>query len=541
MPSAACVDCCKQSVTSQSKKKIELLPGDLEQLLALGIADWKTWPMHAKTVTKVNLAAIMDKVSPALASRFKQHYQYFSPQFLSSVQASGKQSRVELLPGDVEQLLASGIIEETDGEQTLTMHVFTVPETGKRRRRCICHTIDINDSAAAVEIELPDFLQIKHGHGPYTALADLSAWYYQIPLPQESRRYYRFSTGGKTYQLTAVPMGQRQAVGAAQTLSESLVQLAQLPTNVKTTTYIDNFRFAAQDPLSVKDAWVKFSSTCDFYNATLNVDSGIAGESYDFLGIHFTQTTMALTEKTLQKLTGALEELKHENLSLHQAIKIFGLFLFAARILNYPLALVYYTFKFFRRRGRAFTFGWRKLTDKANIWPCINDELQKWSKHLLDNTPVSLKEKNPTAVLITDASKWGWGAILFKKDGSLNFTNGEWSAEQRVRHINELEALAAKLAVSTLQPPEELIILIDNTTAESAIRKKRSTNYWINKIVADIPCLMVEHITSRSNVADILSRGQLASQGKAPVLGWKSAVRDATSNVLVHEIVNNIQ
>ena len=109
------------------------------------------------------------------------------------------------------------------------------------------------------------------------------------------------------------------------------------------------------------------------------------------------------------------------------------------------------------------------------------EELKWWSSNVLKSYN-NIWHKNPNFIIITDASKSGWGAIWEK-----NTASGLWLIEEAVCHINELEISAILFGLQSLM--SELYnchvkILSDNTTAVHCLNKMgTSHSYVCNKMV----------------------------------------------------------
>ena len=73
------------------------------------------------------------------------------------------------------------------------------------------------------------------------------------------------------------------------------------------------------------------------------------------------------------------------------------------------------------------------------------EEIHLWSANIL-TVPRRIFHNSPDVVVYTGASQMGWGARV--EHGSN--TSGIWSKSESSRHINYLELLAAKLALSSL-------------------------------------------------------------------------------------------
>ena len=141
-------------------------------------------------------------------------------------------------------------------------------------------------------------------------------------------------------------------------------------------------------------------------------------------------------------------------------------------------------------------------------------EVQWWADNI--NTAVKqVTRSTPEVVLYTDASDVGWGATI--AGGAA--TAGIWSQSESLKHINVLELLAIKLALSSLLNVRTGIhvqILCDNTTAANYITAMGGTrSVECNALASDIwqwaitrnILLSAAHIPGVSNVAaDNLSR-----------------------------------
>ena len=141
-------------------------------------------------------------------------------------------------------------------------------------------------------------------------------------------------------------------------------------------------------------------------------------------------------------------------------------------------------------------------------------EIHWWSANILTASR-RIFHSSPDVVVYTDASQMGWGAHI--EHG--NSTSGIWSKSESSRHINYLELLAVKLALSSLLDDRNNIharIRSDNNTAVSYINSMGGCrSLECNSIAKDIwdwavdkdIWLSAAHIPGSSNIdADQLSR-----------------------------------
>ena len=142
------------------------------------------------------------------------------------------------------------------------------------------------------------------------------------------------------------------------------------------------------------------------------------------------------------------------------------------------------------------------------------EEIHWWSANVLTASR-RIFHNSPDVVVYTDASQMGWGAQI--EHG--NNTSGIWSKSESSRHINYLELLAVKLALSSLLDARNNIhvrVMSDNNTAVSYINSMGgcrslecnsiAKDIWDWAIDKDI-WLSAAHIPGSSNIdADQLSR-----------------------------------
>jgi hypothetical protein len=150
--------------------------------------------------------------------------------------------------------------------------------------------------------------------------------------------------------------------------------------------------------------------------------------------------------------------------------------------------------------------------------------LNQWLHDLLATGPVKIPEvPSNIAVLVTDASMSGWGAILFLPNGEVHQASAKWSEHELKGnpHINVLELRAARkgfLSFTSFIAGSHVNLYLDNTTAIRTIEKGNSNSFWIcqelMRFKLPIPSLSVSYIASAQNPADESSRGKYTSADK---------------------------
>ena len=160
------------------------------------------------------------------------------------------------------------------------------------------------------------------------------------------------------------------------------------------------------------------------------------------------------------------------------------------------------------------------LDEQVRPWTGSLRELQHWRAALLAApalTHLMAQAGQPwnKAVLFTDASDHGFGAVLFRLDGTTSIIAGRWTKDESNLHINCKEALVVKKALTSLDLRHlvALDLKIDNTSALFTIRSGTSKSHKLNEIVCDIWKVpeyslirSIEYVASGKNHADLPSR-----------------------------------
>jgi hypothetical protein len=159
----------------------------------------------------------------------------------------------------------------------------------------------------------------------------------------------------------------------------------------------------------------------------------------------------------------------------------------------------------------------------------LDDQPSVWARTLLDQPPLSWTlaaehRHARTWEVYTDASKTGYGILIFRDDAVTSAIAGRWDDFLGSLHINELEAHTVLLALDivsttwhssrTLQPERlRLSFKVDNTTAISIATTGTSRSFFLNHIATNIQqhqmypnVEQISYVRSVDNKADWLSR-----------------------------------
>jgi hypothetical protein len=467
---------------------------------------------------------------------------YFTAELLSPIVSTGS-SEIFLSDADIQQLLEDNLFvhfkppPDFDPTKVPKMRIFTVDEPLKNRRRLIIWTIDINaagDLSDDFPIRFTSLTTMIHeATAGFNFTLDSKACYHQFKLPESSRRFYAFYAKSFGWlSLATLPTGQRHTVGYAQCIARSLISRAykSLGSPIKTSfeAYIDNFRGTAPTASAAKAFLAAFYGICWSHRVTLNeslqeaavsigkpvVFRGVALLAGDTPVVGKPTPAVGLSDKTRSKLLAIRQQCATwETWTVRDLLSKFGVLVFASTVVAIPLHRFYYVYKLVRRRSASVSSGQRSYSDPARCWPSTQSCFEQWIDELLLAPPrYPWNATNPDehqAILFTDASNLGYGAVLFLPDGQVFASGGKWAHEDTP--IAELESWALFFGLRDLVPPGLPVrCVIDNTTVGYAWAKTRSRNFVINACIgrlAGFNIISVEYIDSRHNLADGLSRG----------------------------------
>jgi hypothetical protein len=198
-----------------------------------------------------------------------------------------------------------------------------------------------------------------------------------------------------------------------------------------------------------------------------------------------------------------------------------GLLFFTASVLRSPLASFYEAIKQLRLRSAALTRDDSLWSQPVTMSQGELESLTRWTNHAGANAWTKCTTTAPVhRYLITDASGWGWGAMLVDtKTGALKSHGQAWSDDDKKEIDTEASTSAEPEAVlRALQrffsrsDTGSVAVLTDSTTARYALGKGYSPSFAVNAIAARVraqfPNLRLEmhHIAGVANPVDALSR-----------------------------------
>ena len=427
----------------------------------------------------------------------------------------GRANEARLRVEDIDQMEAALHIAEVAAKDVKsTCNIFCVPEIFKHRKRVIKHTKWFNEQYGKASLEGLKLLRAKElvrsvHAGKYAITLDFSAWFDQFEYEKEVSLWNCFPALGKWYRLTRLAMGQRIAVDVAHTATEVIASFP-LPGGVRCDIYVDNIRFLSNNRDDVIDAATTFIGRCRQVRATLNevpacnpdgspLDARTAATALvrtkgEFLGVEFDyeMKTVKLGPKSVAKLQLLKATFENEaKAPTHRNfLALFGVLFFALQVTKSFAPHRYYALREYSETARRIQKDPGLLECAYHCSPSRWKHVTLWiadvernDAHPVHDTP--LHPSGARYVLVTDAAKSGWGALLLDTlTGMLYTRHGVWNRAWKGREFSswsEPEAVARALVFFFPHGTEESIaILSDSSTAVGAFAKGRSMKYEVN-------------------------------------------------------------
>ncbi|KPA75766.1 putative target of rapamycin (TOR) kinase 1 [Leptomonas pyrrhocoris] len=448
---------------------------------------------------------------------------------LSEEPRDSRPSRWAVPMDDATRLLEARIIEKApDADTRGWIHPFSVVEekpSGKRRR-WIAWPREKNEQDL-YETQLDDLRHISEYmssvHDECATVMDLKASFFQVSLPEHTRRNFRCHLqDGTLVQLTRLPMGYKASPGLLQIVTSTLAahpryvkRSLAVPTGVSVDVWIDNIR------LSGKRAEVEVAQqqvlVCAANCGAAFGEVEKCATNYEFLGVNFSHdtNTVKLGAKFLGKIASVAVR---SRITVAELEVLASKLIYAAAVLNIRLVQYYFLLKFVRRTLSALNKGLLGASSVVEMSPSVFTEASEFLAIVQENRARSVVAcvQSECPVLVTDASLSGWGAVFISPAGRVFVAGGRWHTPPVM--IMEAEARAVRLALTAFAAKihRRVHIHVDNTSFLFSARKAHTKSWALASELRAIYALVdargwipsFEYVRSEDNPADGLSRGR---------------------------------
>ena len=367
--------------------------------------------------------------------------------------------------------------------------------------------------------------------GDWAAAADFEVGYNQLALSDAVSNWHGIKApDGSYWKQNVMTMGFGPN-GATMDVLVKMLASTGMPEGVRYSTHIDQARFLHPDKAKVQQAMDNFRENVRLVGGKLKDEPNTntphqlgkwCGLLYDYL-----LGTTSLPTRAISRLADAVALLNHDSLTIAEVFDAMGYFFFASAVLDAPLDKYYFPLKWYRRIAADFARGVATMTKRVNVWSCIRMDLCHWADFLSKNSPAPVFRTGITpATLYTDASKTGYGAVLFI-NGKVYVSGAAWTGTDVGAHINLLEAEALSRALAKFKDVlagSLLRIKIDNTSVIGAMERGYSSSFAMNNKIGYligslklVGAYTIEYVASKMNISDGESRKHAIDTRKRPL------------------------
>jgi len=421
----------------------------------------------------------------------------------------------DFISQEIEKLLQTGTIIETDRVTNISPLGAVPKKNGKLRM--ILDLRRVNNYISTPRFAMEDIRKVRPllQTGDWMTSIDLKDGFHHIPVHPRDQQHLGMCWKGKIYTWTHLPFGLSASPYIfCKVLRETITILRRQ--GIRVNCYMDDLLILGRSREECQEAVKVTLETLKMFGWQVNMDKShlTPTQELDYLG--FTINTEATPTLAMQKekLTALKKEIRRLLVQGHQQQGITARRLartLGTLIANSPAVeptpiMTRHLFSCLREKT-----GWDSLIflDQDAM-----EELQWWHENIRTWKATPVSQPVPTMVLMTDASKTGWGATL----EGIASTHGFFTHDIQVRSSNYRELYAVFLAISSLQEKiqdQHLLLRTDNITTMYYINGQGGPHKPLNKLAKLIfwavkqcrATLKALHIPGELNTrADELSR-----------------------------------
>ncbi len=304
------------------------------------------------------------------------------------------------------------------------------------------------------------------------AAIDLKDAYFHVSILPRHRPFLRFAFEGRAYQYKVLPFG----LSLSPRVFTKVVEAALVPLReqgVCILKYLDDWLILAQSRRQLsahRDLVLKHLSLLGL-RVNWEKSKLVPTQRISFLSMEFDSVnqTACLTQERAQSVLNCFKTLSGRTAV---ALKLFQRLLghMAAAAMTVPLGLLHMRPLQHWLYGRIPRWAWKRGTYRVQITPACRKTFRPWSDPSFLRAGVPLEQVSRHAVVFTDASTTGWGPTY-----NGHVVSGVWTGPQLHWHINCLELLAVRLALSRLRgrlQRKDVLVRTDNTATVAYINRQ---------------------------------------------------------------------
>lgn len=376
----------------------------------------------------------------------------------------------------IEDLLSLGAISKCEPcKGQYLSSIFLVPKPNGKMR-FILNLKQLNKFIDTQHFKLEDLRTALKlvSKDCFMAKLDLKDAYFLIKIHPDHRKYLRFVWNQTLYEFHVLPFGLSTAPYVFTKVMKPVAKLLRR-TGLLSTVYLDDWLLIGQ---SFEDCLENVEQTKSLLTALgfiINEEKSCLTPSKCclFLGynINSKDLQVSLPDQKIHKINSEIKKfVVITRCTIRDFARLVGLLVSACPAVEYGWL---YTKNFERIK-------FLNLKDNDNYNKYMNVPASlipdlEWWKHSIFHSVCKIKDDSYSLEIFSDASTTGWGVACGEQRAS-----GQWSVDEKARHINYLELLAAFFGIQIFAKNLsdcQVLLRIDNTTAISYINRMGGIQY----------------------------------------------------------------
>jgi hypothetical protein len=350
-----------------------------------------------------------------------------------------------LLAHEVQELLNKGAVERTGSSPDQFLgHLFLRPKKDGSYRP-VFNMKELNQFVRYEKFKMegmPMLCTLLEKNDWMTKI-DLKDAYFCLPIAHEHKKLFRFRWDNALFQFRVCPFGLASAPRIFTKILKPAMGFCRR-LGIRLLIYLDDLIILNQNPenLTVDTNSIIWILQHLGFVINWNKSVPVPQQQLEYLGftINSVALTLALPEDKVQNIRGKCQQLLPEKeVSARDLSKLIGK-LTATVLAVLPAPLHFRQLQMLRTK--ALLQGSQNYGTKIELTSACRDELRWWIHYLNHWNGKSMVHSCPDLVITSDSSKVGWGAVCNQVT-----TQGQWSSDERPRHINALELMAVYFAL----------------------------------------------------------------------------------------------
>ena len=376
----------------------------------------------------------------------------------------------------MESLLAKGAIAQVSPNRAgFFSRLFLVPEKGGTFRPVIDLSF-LNKFVENSHFQMENISCLKSllRKNDFMTTLDLKDAYLSVPVHKDSQKLLQFLWRNKCYAFQGLCFGLNTAPRVFTKLLKPVAAYLR-KRGVRMILYLDDFLILGSSYQEVQSHTAMAVTLLENLGFTINREKSCLTPTQvlTFLGfvINSTLETLSLPEEKVVNVKSLCQKaILTPTMPARQVARILG-------TLESCRPAIWQAPLHFRHLQIQLIHALHTAEQNFDVVISLNhkalEELKWWLLNIDSVNDSLIRPPIPTLFVTTDASKTGWGAVFQGQR-----TNGRWSDDERLQHINILELKAAFLALKSFfknQSHKIVCLRMDNTTAIAHVNNKGGT------------------------------------------------------------------